>query len=103
MTAPTWRPAEAPPPLHNAPAKRGYGGSEYRPARPVPPPDTVPPQPWPPPNGDPCICMLREMNGRDITTKCGKLLRLKKDETQSDQATIWHTQVTCEHCLVRMG
>jgi hypothetical protein len=47
--------------------------------------------------------MLREMNGRDITTKCGKLLRLKKDETQSDHASIWHTQVTCEHCLVRMG
>ena len=97
MSTPTWKPAEAPPPLHNAPAQR----PERAVTRPAP--KGPPAQPWPPPDGDPRVCMLREMNGRDITTKCGKLLRLKKDETQSNHASIWYTQVSCEQCLARMG
>ena len=96
MTAPTWRPAEAPPPLHNAPAQRPERLTRPEPKGP-------PAQPWPPPEGDPRVCLLREMSGRDLTTKCGKLLRLKAGETQSDHASIWHTRVTCGHCLARMG
>lgn len=48
-----------------------------------------------PPEEMPPVHMLKEQKGREITTKCGKILNRDKD---METATAWWQQVTCEEC-----
>jgi hypothetical protein len=105
VSAPTWRPAGPPPPAPTARRERPERPADHRPPSPLPlePAGARPPDgsAWPPPEGDPTVCQLREMSGRDLVTRCGRQLRLGEGETQSDHASVWQSDVTCPRCLAR--
>lgn len=107
MTTPNWQPVSGPPPRPASP-DRGRGAVPATPAPlPLPlAPRGTPPPPgtaWPPPDGDPTVCLMREIKGRELITKCGRLIVLPKGDSMSKHATGWHTEVTCDRCRVRMG
>lgn len=40
--------------------------------------------------------MTVERKGKDVTVKCGKVVR-------PEDATVWSSMVKCEECLAKMG
>lgn len=74
----------------------------YRP--PTPPtyvPTGTPPAPgtaWPPPEGDPTVCLVRDKNKKEITTKCGRYIKVVGNTPEYMHASIWESNVTCKRC-----
>jgi hypothetical protein len=90
------------PPARSAPTPRAERG--LPPAVPLPyePIGTPPPHgmAWPPPEGDPTVCLLKESenNGRRIITKCGRLLILQNRQDKIPHVSAWSSEVTCKRC-----
>jgi hypothetical protein len=99
-----WKQAGPPPARRSTRPPREDRDPASRPPTPLPlePVGTPPPQgmAWPPPEGDPTICQLRETSdgGRSVLTKCGRLIILQKGESQFPHVSAWHGDVTCKRC-----
>lgn len=99
---PEFKPSSGPPPLAGRSKPRREETAAFRPPSPLPlePVGAPPPQgmAWPPPQGDPTVCLVRETKGRELTTKCGRYIKLPKGDPACKHASIWMQDVTCQRC-----